>query len=209
MTSEELFNICDLKVATTQRLATSELFECENEDLNDFFAKDCVKYSERLLGKTYLLCLKENPKIIVAAFTVSNDGIRMTNKLNEDYKHIFLTNTSLEDKRLRRFPAVLIGRLATNKAFAGKGFGSAVMYFIKTWFRFNNKTGCRFLIVHGNRHWTFASSYKIDVLRFIGSNIPTIAKRRFSQYPPITFFSKTSLNIWQLQKKVVILHPER
>lgn len=134
MTSEELFNICDLKVATTQRLATSELFECENEDLNDFFAKDCVKYSERLLGKTYLLCFKENPKIIVAAFTVSNDGIRMTNKLNEDYKHIFLTNTSLEDKRLRRFPAVLIGRLATNKAFAGKGFGSAVMYFIKTWF---------------------------------------------------------------------------
>ena len=147
MTSEELFNICDLKVATTQRLATSELFECENEDLNDFFAKDCVKYSERLLGKTYLLCFKENPKIIVAAFTVSNDGIRMTNKINEDYKHIFLTNTSLEDKRLRRFPAVLIGRLATNKAFAGKGFGSAVMYFIKTWFRFNNKTGCRFLIV--------------------------------------------------------------
>lgn len=209
MTSEELFNICDLKVATTQRLATSELFECENEDLNDFFAKDCVKYSERLLGKTYLLCLKENPKIIVAAFTVSNDGIRMTNKLNEDYKHIFLTNTSLEDKRLRRFPAVLIGRLATNKTFAGKGFGSAVMYFIKTWFRFNNKTGCRFLIVHGNRHWTFASSYKIDVLRFIGSNISTIAKRRFSKYLPITFFSKTSRNIWQLQKKVVTLQPER
>lgn len=98
MTSEELFNICDLKVATTQRLATSELFECENEDLNDFFAKDCVKYSDRLLGKTYLLCLKEKPQTIVAAFTISNDGIRMTNKLNEDYKHIFLINTSQRTK---------------------------------------------------------------------------------------------------------------
>lgn len=147
MTTEELFNICDLKVATTQRLATSEPFECENEDLNDFFVKDSAIYSERLLGKTYLLCLKENPKVIVAAFTVSNDSIRMTNKLNEDAKLEFLQNSSLEDKRLRRFPAVLIGRLATNKIFAGKGIGTAVMTFIKSWFRFNNKTGCRFVIV--------------------------------------------------------------
>ena len=86
-------------------------------------------------------------KIHVAAFTVSNDSIRMTNKLNEESKQIFLHDTSLEDKCLRRFPAVLIGRLATNKNFAGKGIGSGVMDFIKYWFRLNNKTGCRFIIV--------------------------------------------------------------
>ena len=85
--------------------------------------------------------------IVAVCVIVIGFGVVKVIGINEDYKHIFLTNTSLEDKRLRRFPAVLIGRLATNKAFAGKGFGSAVMYFIKTWFRFNNKTGCRFLIV--------------------------------------------------------------
>ena len=167
MTSEELLNICDLKVATDQRLAMSEPFQCENEDLNDFFAYDSVKYSERLLGKTYLLCLKTNPKTIVAAFTVSNDSIRMTNKLNEESKQIFLSASSLEDKRLRRFPAVLIGRLATNKKFAGKGFGTAIMYFIKTWFRFNNKTGCRFIIVDAYNNQATLHYYLKNGFKFL------------------------------------------
>jgi len=62
-----------------------------------FFANDAVKYAERLLGKTYLFCLKDNPDVIVAAFTVSNDSIRMTNKLNQESKQFFLQNTELED----------------------------------------------------------------------------------------------------------------
>ncbi len=147
MTYRELLGICDLVIVDAKRLAMCEPFECANKDLNDFFANDAVLYSKRLLGKTYLFCLKETPNIIVAAFTVSNDSIRMTNKLYEEAKTIFLKQTELEEKRLRRFPAVLIGRLATNKVYAGKGVGTAVMDFIKRWFRFDNKTGCRFIIV--------------------------------------------------------------
>ncbi len=139
--------VCDLELATAKRLAMCEPFICENEDLNDFFANDAVLYSKHLLGKTYLLCLKENPKVIVAAFTLSNDSIRMTNKLNEESKNDFLKYANLENKRLRRFPAVLIGRLATNKAFAGKGIGTAVMDFVKFRLRYTSKTGCRFIIV--------------------------------------------------------------
>lgn len=147
MNRYELLSMCKFEEITPQKLASCDYFECENKDLNDFFANDAVKYAKRLLGKTYVFCLKENPNTIVAAFTVSNDSIRMTNKLNEESKQIFLHDTALEDKCLRRFPAVLIGRLATNKNFAGKGIGSGVMDFIKYWFRLNNKTGCRFIIV--------------------------------------------------------------
>lgn len=147
MTQDELLDMCDLVVIDAKRLAVCESFECANKDLNDFFANDAVLYAKRLLGKTYLFCLKENPQIIVAAFTVSNDSIRMTNKLNEEAKKLFLKQTELEEKRLRRFPAVLIGRLTTSKDFAGKGIGTAVMDFIKLWFRTDNKTGCRFIIV--------------------------------------------------------------
>lgn len=147
MTTEELLNICKLEEITPEKLAKSEPFECENKDLNEFFAYDAVSYAKRLLGKTYVFCLKEKPSTIVAAFTVSNDSIRMTNKLHEEAKQTFLRNTDLEGKRLRRFPAVLIGRLATNKNYTGKGIGTAVMQFIKYWFRLNNKTGCRFIIV--------------------------------------------------------------
>lgn len=147
MNRYDLLDMCKFEEITPQKLAVCEPFESESKDLNDFFANDAVKYANRLLGKTYVFCLKNNPNVIVAAFTVSNDSIRMTNKLNEESKQIFLHDTSLEDKRLRRFPAVLIGRLATNKLFAGKGVGTGVMDFIKYWFRLNNKTGCRFIIV--------------------------------------------------------------
>lgn len=147
MTQSELLSKYELVTVNANRLAMCEPFTCENQDLNDFFANDAILYSKRLLGKTYLFCLKDNPKIIVAAFTLSNDSIRMSNKLNEESKLMFLQSTALEEKRLRRFPAVLIGRLATNENFAGLGIGSAVMDFIKSWFRLDNKTGCRFIIV--------------------------------------------------------------
>ena len=147
MTYRDLLAMCDIEIATAKRLAMCEPFICENQDLNDFFANDAVLYSKHLLGKTYLLCLKENPQVIVAAFTLSNDSIRMTNKLNDESKNEFLRYANLENKRLRRFPAVLIGRLATNKAFAGKGIGTAVMDFIKFRLRYTSKTGCRFIIV--------------------------------------------------------------
>lgn len=147
MTYQELLSRCDIETATAERLAMCEPFICEDQDLNDFFANDSIPYSKRLLGITYLLCLKDNPKIIVAAFTLSNDSIRITNKLNENSKNDFLRYSDLESKHLKRFPAILIGRLATNKQFAGKGIGSAIMDFIKARFRYNNKTGCRFIIV--------------------------------------------------------------
>ena len=123
MTYEELLEMCVLTVVTPQKLASCEPFCCDNQDLDEFFANDSVIYSKRLLGKTYLLCLRDNPNIVVAAFTLSNDSIRITNKLNDESKKSFLDFTDLQGKRLRRFPAVLIGRLATNKKFAGKGIG--------------------------------------------------------------------------------------
>lgn len=167
MTYRELLAICDLVPATAKRLATCEPFICENEDLNDFFANDAILYSKHLLGKTYLLCLKENPQVIVAAFTLSNDSIRMTSKLNEESKNDFLKYSNLENKRLRRFPAILIGRLATNKAFAGKGIGTAVMDFIKSRLRYTSKTGCRFIIVDAFNSESTLHYYQKNEFRFL------------------------------------------
>lgn len=167
MTQSELLGMCDLVTVTSRRLALCEPFTCENKDLDDFFANDAVLYSKRLLGKTYLFCLKENPKVIVAAFTVSNDSIRMTNKLSEETKLQFLHTTELENKRMRRFPAVLIGRLATNKDFTGVGIGSGVMDFIKSWFRTNNKTGCRFIMVDAYNTPATLHYYRKNQFKFL------------------------------------------
>ena len=147
MTLHNFLRCCDLVVASPTKLAECKPFVCDNDDLNDFFAHDAAVYQKRLLGKTYFFCLKDDPNTIVSAFTLSNDSIRITNKLNDDDKEQFLESAELSEKNLRRYPAVLIGRLGTSKQFAGQGLGSAVMDFIKLWFRTGNKTGCRFIIV--------------------------------------------------------------
>ena len=136
-----------------------EPFSCgdseDEQDLNDFFANDSMTYQRRLLGKTYIFTRKQSateienntPKKIVTFFTVSNDSIRLTNKFADEYKDLFLEDTDLRDKSIKRFPGVLLGRLGTNQQFARQGYGSAVMNFIKSMFTTDNKTGCRFIIV--------------------------------------------------------------
>ena len=94
-----------------------------------------------------MFCLKDSPNTIVCAFTLSNDSIRITNKFNEESKVKFLEDTNLSEKNMRRYPAVLIGRLGTNRQFAGQGIGSAVMEFIKTWIFTTSNIGFRFIIV--------------------------------------------------------------
>ncbi len=147
MTIDRLLETCDIFQATAQKLAECNPFTCGDDDLDEFFAKDSLSYRSRLLGKTYLFCLKDNPKTIVSAFSLSNDSIRITNRLTDEYKEQFLEDTELRDKTMKRFPGVLIGRLGTSTDFTGRGYGSAVMDFIKVLFRTNNRTGCRFLIV--------------------------------------------------------------
>ena len=147
MTVEELLARCELVRASEKRLTECQPFSCGESDLDEFFAKDCLVNQSRLLGKTYLFCLKDQPETIVTAFSLSNDSIRLTNRITDEYKEQFLDDTDLHDKSLKRFPAVLIGRLGTNKDFAGQGYGTAIMDFIKVLFRTNNRTGCRFLIV--------------------------------------------------------------
>ena len=46
MTYRDLLAVCDLEPATAKKLAMCEPFICENEDLNDFFAKDAVVFSK-------------------------------------------------------------------------------------------------------------------------------------------------------------------
>lgn len=52
-------------------------FSCGNADLDEFFQHDAPLYSRQMLGKSYCFRLDENPSVIVCAFTLSNDSIRV------------------------------------------------------------------------------------------------------------------------------------
>ena len=143
MNLEELLSECTFERVTPTLLEQCEPFASGHDDLDEFFRSDYKLYADKLLGKTYAFRLINNPSKIVSIFTLSNDAKRR--------------------KNLRRFPGVLIGRLGTNQTLSRKGYGTAVMDFIKAWFRSNeNKTGCRFIIVDAHN--------KPDTIRYYEKN---------------------------------------
>lgn len=144
---EFLLSKCTFRPYSEELISKSEPFICDDEDLNDFFANDCLDYSKNLFGKTYCFTLNEAPKKIVCAFTVSNDSIKPL-ILPKPVKNKLGRKIPNAKRSLKSFPAVLIGRLGVAKEFEGKGIGRELMDFIKAWFiEINNKTGCRYVVV--------------------------------------------------------------
>ena len=146
-----LLEKCTLQVYDTELLADSHPFNCGNEDLNEFFAKDLLNYSEQLLGKSYCFTLDGDPSIITCAFTIANDSIKTLNLPNSRKKKVI--QEIPREKQMRSYPAVLIGRLGVHIDFRKidgeeQRTGDQLMDFIKAWFvDGHNKTGCRFIVV--------------------------------------------------------------
>ena len=146
-----LLDKCTLRVYNQAIIDSCQPFDCDNQDLNDFFSNDSINYSSELLGKSYCFTLDDNPEIIVCAFTISNDSIKTTNLPNARKKKVI--KDIPRQKQMRSYPAVLIGRLGVHKDFRNiEGeelrVGDQLMNFIKSWFvEGANKTGCRFIVV--------------------------------------------------------------
>ncbi len=120
------------------------LFDCGDDDLNEFFHTDSKAYSKELLAVTYVGFIDDTP---VAYFSVLNDAI-----MKEDVDIPTSTFKRLQKlvpraKRFRNLPAVKIGRLAVCSSKARKSIGSDLLSFLKYWFTVDNKTGCRFMTV--------------------------------------------------------------
>lgn len=146
-----LLDKCTLKVYNQEIIDYCHPFDCNNQDLNDFFSNDAINYSSQLLGKSYCFTLDENPKIIICAFTISNDSIKTTNLPGSRKKKVI--KDIPRPKQMRSYPAVLIGRLGVHKDYRTihgeeQRVGNQLMDFIKSWFVAGaNKTGCRFIVV--------------------------------------------------------------
>ena len=84
MTLADFLNRCSFARLSSELLQSCNPFKCGNEDLDEFFREDFRLYGEKLLGKTYVFRLRERPESIVAAFTISNDSIRIKQLAPED-----------------------------------------------------------------------------------------------------------------------------
>ena len=137
---------CTFRLLTRELIATCKPFSCGYDDLDEYFLKDSPLWADQMYGKTYCFVLKDDPQTIVCAFSLSNDTIRVDLLPNSQRKR-FLKEIPKE-KRMRRYPAVLIGRLGVDIQFANNGIGTELMQILKFWFvEPDNKAAVRYLAV--------------------------------------------------------------
>ena len=127
MTVEELMNGFTFTELTKDVLAECEHFSCGIDDLDEYFQKDVIGYTRRMISRSYVFRPINNPHQIACAFSVSNDSLRMTDLSNRK-QEVFREENDLSEKRLKRYPGILIGRLAVNKAMEHQGIGTAFIY---------------------------------------------------------------------------------
>jgi GNAT superfamily N-acetyltransferase len=141
-----LAETCSLSLLNDDIVAQCNPFCCGDEDLDDFFNHSTGKYKSELLGKSYCYLLDDNPKVIVAAFTLSNAGMDTRHLPGSRRKH--LHNLVSREKHLNSYPAMLVGRLGVNADFSGRGVGKELLQIIENWaIDSSNKSACRFITV--------------------------------------------------------------
>ncbi len=157
---------CRISVLNEEVIKRCKPFNCGNEDIDSFFQHDTSYYQNQFLGKSYCFLLEDDPSVIVCAFTISNDSLRM-DMLPNNRKKIILKEIP-HSKHMQRYPGTLIGRLGVNKDFSNRGIGTEVMSFIKEWLIDDNyKTGCRYLIVDATNEIVTLNYYMKNNFKFV------------------------------------------
>ena len=119
MTNDEFLSKYLFKELTEDVLAECEHFSCGVGDLDEYFQKDVLAYARRMVSRSYVFCPKECPQKIACAFSVSYDSLRITdlsNRKQDEFREL----NDLSEKRLKRYPGILIGRLAVNQDYYEK-----------------------------------------------------------------------------------------
>jgi GNAT superfamily N-acetyltransferase len=135
----------DFEIRKLEENETISSFDCGDRDLNDFILNEAHLYQSELLSVNYVLQHKET-KDFVGFVSLANDRVSINdfpeNRLFNRFRKRFPNR-----KRITSYPAVKICRLAVHESYKGRSLGSFLLRFVKTYLRFDNKTGCRFLTV--------------------------------------------------------------
>lgn len=124
-------------------LTDTELCDIEFSDdqMNRFFKEDASDNESELISKIYFL-VQQQDNIPLVGFSLSNSQISAHNDIDITIPYA---------QQHKSYPAVRIGKFATNKKYLRKGFGRIAMSLIKLWFLMPNKTGCRYIVVDSRR----------------------------------------------------------
>ncbi len=144
MTHQEFQERCSVRRLNIDDVITS--FDCTDEDLNDFLLNESNLYRNALLSVTYVVEDKSTHEVL-AYFSLSNDKISVSDFESKTEFNRFRKHKFVNEKRLRSYPAIKIGRLAIAKSAQHQSIGTYLLEFIEDYFIVDNKSGCRFVTV--------------------------------------------------------------
>lgn len=103
-------------------------------------------YRSALLSVTYVVEDKATDEVL-AYFSLSNDKISISDFESRTDFNRFRKHKFVNEKRLRSYPAIKIGRLAIARSAQRQSIGTYLLEFIENYFIVDNKSGCRFVTV--------------------------------------------------------------
>lgn len=145
-------------------------FSCGVNELDDFFqyeVRDCVKY--RYLS-AYCGIIGDTCEI-VAAFTLMNDALMISN--NEE-KDVFIDDLRLETEsetvdffnRQSSYPAINIGHLGINERYQCQGIVTAIIDLVADTFTRYRQAGCQFITVDALNNTRTIKFYQLNGFSF-------------------------------------------
>ena len=98
------------------------------------------------MSVTYVVEDKQTNEVL-AYFSLSNDKVSISDFENKTEFNRFRKHRFVNEKRLRSYPAIKIGRLGIAKKAQHQSVGTYLLEFIEDYFIVDNKSGCRFVTV--------------------------------------------------------------
>lgn len=144
MTREEFQERCIVRRLNIGDIVVA--FDGGDGDLNDFLLNEASLYRNALLSVTYVVEVKETREVL-AYFSLSNDKVSISDFESKSDFNRFRKHKFVNEKRLRSYPAIKIGRLAISKNAQRQSIGTYLLEFIEDYFIVDNKSGCRFVTV--------------------------------------------------------------
>jgi len=93
-------------------------FSCGTPELDSYFRERASRDARNKIGAVFVLLPKTDPSRVAGCYTLSNQEIDIQDLPPELTKRI---------GKYRRIPATLIGRLAVDRDFQGKGLGEILL----------------------------------------------------------------------------------
>jgi len=138
-------------------------FDCDDDDLNDFFRNDALLHKNKLLAEIYSFSYTKATNGIeslpVAFVSFHNDTI----PLSWSRKKKLMP----KGKWYPTYPAVKIGRLGVARALQGNHVGTQLLNLAKKFFVRENRTGCRFITVDAYNNPRGINFYESNGFQFL------------------------------------------